>query len=403
MESTVNMKGKKRISLLVLLLVVILAIGLVTIGCVSGLTPIGWSGGTVSSGTLFVGSNEGRLVAINLADGSRLWSDQLKAVSQPGLFGCSPAMGGGGCGAASAGMAIYGTPVVSGELAYMAGYNGKIFACNTNNLATRWVYPRDSYLPPIVGGLVVDRGKVFFGCSSGKIDNKEVNGPIFALDAVTGDKLWEIATGEKIWGTPAIDGDTLYIGSFDKKLYALNTADGSKKWEFVTEGAIISTPLVHNGTIFIGSFDRNLYAVNAIDGKLKWKFMGENWFWAEPAVFNDTIYAGCLDGNIYVLKAGSGEKVKSFEVKSPVSSQPVMVGSSIIFATRQGEIFKVDTSNNEIKLLTGLEKVLKHDVTVDGPLTAYEGIVYVHTQDGALQRIDAVKGWLNSVSLAKPN
>jgi outer membrane protein assembly factor BamB len=380
MENTVNLKDKTRVGLLVLLVIAILAIGLVGSGCVRGLAPIGWSGGTVSSGTLYVGSNEGRLVAINLADESRQWAETLKAVTQSGLFGCAPT-GGGGCGAGTQRVAIYGTPVVAGDLVYIAGYNGKIYAYNISNLAMRWAYPREGNLQPFVSGLVEADGKLFIGCSDGMV---------YALDSTTGDKLWEFKTDEKIWGTPAIDGDTLYIGSFDKKLYALNVADGKKKWEFVTEGAIISTPLVYNGTIYIGSFDRNLYAVNAIDGKLKWKFMGGNWFWAEPAVFNDIIYAGSLDGSVYVLKSDSGEKIKSFDLKSAVSSQPVIVDSSVIFATRQGVIYSIATGSQDIKQIADIK------TDVDGPLTAYEGIVYIHTQQLELQRINAASGTLYS-------
>ena len=84
-------------------------------------------------------------------------------------------------------------------------------------------------------------------------------------------------TGDKVWGTPYISGDTLYIGSFDKKLYALSSADGSTKWEFKTEGAIVATPLVYDNTVYIGSFDRHLYALDPADGSLRWKFLAENW------------------------------------------------------------------------------------------------------------------------------
>jgi outer membrane protein assembly factor BamB len=373
----VNLKSKWRASRVAFLLALIIAVGLVGFGCVSGLAPVGWSGGTITDGTLYVGSREGRLVSINLSDESRLLSEPLIAVSKPGLFGCSPSMGGGGCGGASSGVPVYGTPVVFGELAYMAGYNGKIYAYTASNLGVRWVYPREGNLKPLVGGLVESQGKLFIGGSDGKV---------YALDAASGDKLWEFTTGDKIWGTPAVNGDTLYIGSFDKKLYALNTIDGTKKWEYATEGSVISTPLVYQDTVFFGSFDRNLYALKASDGSLKWKFSGKNFFWAEPVVVNDTIYVGCLDGFIYVLQAATGVKVAEIDLKNPVSSKPVIVANSIIFANRKGVVYSLATGTNEIKQLADIKN------TVDGPLTAYGEIVYIHTQDMMLQRINAVSG-----------
>jgi outer membrane protein assembly factor BamB len=369
-------RGKRRTGKILLLMFTLLVIGLASSGCIKGLQPIGWSGGAVSGGTLFVGSKEGRLVTVNLADESRYWSEPLKSTGQTGGFGCLPTAG-GGCGATSAGVAIYGTPVVSGDLAYIGGYNGKIYAFNTSSLVIRWTYPREDNLEPIVGGGVVAQDKVYFGSSNGKI---------YALDAATGDKQWEFATGDKIWSTPAISGDTLLVSSFDKKLYALNAADGSKKWEFETEGAIFSTPLVHNGTVYFGSFDRYLYAVNAADGSLKWKFMGENWFWAKPIAYGDTIYAGCLDGKVYALQADTGNKVAEFELDSPVSSSPVVVDSSIVLASRKGIIYTIDIGLNQLEQLTNIE------AEVFGPLAANEGVVYIHTQDLTLRRVNAING-----------
>ena len=54
---------KIRLSKLLLLAVMLLAVmaGLTTSGCVRGLNPVGWSGGVVADGTIFLGSMEGRL------------------------------------------------------------------------------------------------------------------------------------------------------------------------------------------------------------------------------------------------------------------------------------------------------------------------------------------------------
>ncbi len=383
-----NLKGKWRVGRIVLLLVLMLAVCLAGFGCVKGLAPIGWSGGSISDNTLFVGTREGRLVAINLADESRLWTEPLKKVGQTGLFGCSPIMG-GGCGSGSAGVAIYGTPVVYGELVYIAGYNGKIYAYNTTSLALRWVYPRESNLNPFVGGIVISGDRLYIGGEDGKV---------YALDAATGDPVWEFQTDDKIWGTPTLYDGKLFIGSFDKKLYALDAADGSKEWEFLTEGSIIATPLVYNDVVYIGSFDRNLYAVNVSNGSLKWQFMANNWFWAEPVVVNDVIYAPCLDNYVYTIKEENGAKIDEYELGGPVSSRPVVVNDSVIVATTKGVVYSISMTTKEVSHLADFEQ------DVDGPLTEYEGIVYIHTPDGSLRRINAATGAiLRPISLESQN
>jgi outer membrane protein assembly factor BamB len=365
----------------------IITAGAAAFGCISGITAIGWSGGAVSDNTIYVGSREGRLVALNLLDDSRQWSETIKAPAQGGLLGCGPSTG-GGCGTSSTGVAIYGTPVLSGELVYIAGYNGKIYAYTTGTLGVRWVYPREGYLPPFVGGLIVNNGKLFVGGSGGTIDGKKVKGRIYALDATTGDPLWHFDTEDKIWSTPAISGGTLYIGSFDKKLYAIDITTGKEKWAkpFETQGAIMATPLIYQDTIYFGAMDRNLYAVSASNGQGKVVITAENWFWAEPVIVNNTIYAGSLDGKVYVLRADTGAKVTTVDLNSPVSSRPVIVDNAVIFATRKGVIYSINTVSNQATQLADIK------LEVDGPLTAREGIVYIHTQDLALKRVNTVTG-----------
>jgi outer membrane protein assembly factor BamB len=138
--------------------------------------------------------------------------------------------------------------------------------------------------------------------------------------------------------------------------------------------------------VYIGSFDRYFYAVDAADGSLRWRFMGENWFWATPVVYDNTIYAACLDDRVYALRADTGDKVAEFELDSPVSSSPVVVDSSIILASRKGVIYAIDTGRNALKELAEIEE------EVYGPLCASEGVVYIHTQDLTLHRINATTG-----------
>jgi len=356
-----------------LFLVILLVSGLTGFGCAgTGTIPKGWSGGVVVDDTLFLGSMEGKVVAIDVLSHTRLWEVPLETSEQ--------AAGGFGCAPASTAVAIYGSPAVAEELVYVGGYNGKIYAFSVGKDEPRWVYPREGNLQPIVGGAIVSQGKLYFGCSDGKV---------YALDAAEGYKQWEFQTGDKIWSTPAIDGDTLFIGSFDKKLYALSATDGSKKWEFETGGAITSTPLVYDNTIYIGSFDRHFYAVDATDGSLKWRSEVEagSWFWAKPVAYNGVIYAGSLDHKVYILNAETGEEVvDAINLGSPISSSPVLVDDSVIIASEDGRVWTIDTSNNQQSELKNLEE------KIYASLCASDGVVYIHTSEGELHALNAQSG-----------
>jgi outer membrane protein assembly factor BamB len=360
------MKHNKRLLGKILLLLAILIIGGVAVsGCYGRHQPRGWSGATVVDGTLFVVSVEGRLAALNTSDGSRLWPDSV-------LLGTSESK-----------TAIYGTPAVEGELVYVGGYNGKVYAITSSLGAVRWVYPREGNLEPIVGGVVASQGRVYFGCSDGKV---------YALDAATGDRVQQpFQTGDKIWSTPTIDGGTVYVTSLDNRLYALDTTDGSERWQFEAGGAIISTPLVYDNIVYVGSFDGHFYAVNAADGSLRWRSEVEasSWFWAKPVVYNSVIYASCLNGRVYILDAKSGHEVRgAVDLGSPISSWPVVVDDKVIIASQEGKVYSLDTTNNQINLL--------FDVGDDGqeiyaPLGTSDGVVYIHAQTSKQDTLYAVE------------
>jgi outer membrane protein assembly factor BamB len=374
------------------LLIVMLLVTLLVVGCYGiSTSPSGGSGATVTEETIFLSPSlqqsggfgcssstaEGKLVAINAETGVQRWEVTLTGAVQSGGFGCSS----GGVP-----VAVYGSPAFFEELVYVAGYNGKVYALNTESGALRWVYPREGNMDSIVSGLVVALDKIFFNCSDGKV---------YALDAFTGDFLWEFATEseDKIWSTPAYDDGTLYVGSFDKKLYAINADDGTEIWQFEAEGSFASTPLVDNGTIYVGALDRYLYAINAADGTEKWKFQAEKWFWTRAVVFGDTIYAGCFDGKAYALNTLSGSKITEFDLESPVRSWPVLVEDRVLIATEVGKIYTIDAANNQLGLFADLEE------TIYAPLSVGEGVLYVYTQEQNLHAFNVdtgVKMWVLS-------
>jgi len=356
--------NKKLLSKVLPLLAILIIVGVAASGCYGRQQPKGWSGATVVGDALFVASIQGDFIALNTADGTRLWPDSV-------------------LGGSDSKIAVYGSPAVGEDLVYVGGYNGKVYAINSGSGALRWVYPREDNIEPIVGGLVVSQGRLYFGDSDGKV---------YTLDAATGDEVGEpFQTGDKIWTTPAIDGDILYVGSFDKKLYALNTADGSQKWQFEAGGAISSTPLVYDDTIYVGSFDGHVYAVNAVDGSLKWQSEVEatSWFWAKPLAYNNVIYAPCLDGKVYLMDAENGGEVAgAVDLASPISSSPVMVGDKIVVASQEGKVYFLGTSDNRLGLLFD---VGDDEQEIIAPLSASDGVVYIHAQTSKADTLYAVE------------
>jgi alcohol dehydrogenase (cytochrome c) len=115
---------------------------------------------------------------------------------------------------------------------------------------------------------------------------------IQALDAVTGELIWEnrvgplVPTGDAMRGLAIFD-DKLFVATTDARLVALDARNGQIAWETVigdrTEGAFgaSSGPIVVGGKVLQGMGDCTLYrrekcfigAYDAQDGRQLWKFV----------------------------------------------------------------------------------------------------------------------------------
>src|SRR5437868_6071764 len=70
---------------------------------------------------------------------------------------------------------------------------------------------------------------------------------------------WKYATGSFVSSSPAIDGSTVYIGSWDKRLYALTAPTSgltaSVVFSYTTGDFVVASPAIDaGGTIYVGSY-----------------------------------------------------------------------------------------------------------------------------------------------------
>ncbi len=384
-------RNKKAIALVSILLALVIVCSILFTGCVRGMSAIGWSGIAVSDdGLMYTGSKEGRLIAVDSNKNIVVdRADPIKVASTGG-YSC---FGGSACGGSVTAVAIYGTPALAevpvlGKLAFIAGYNGKIYAYTAATLEQRWIYPIEGYLKPIISAVVISGNLLYFGCTDGYV---------YALDIATGAEKWKFNTGGEIWATPVIDNNLLIIGSFNKTVFAIDAATGTEKWRFNTGSTNVAPAVIQNGTVYIGSLDRNFYAINAADGKEKWRFTGNNWFWAKPVIKNGIIYAPCLDNKVYGLSE-EGRNVVTYDIGGQVASWPVIANNQVIVATEDAKIWALDTTPANFSKTDNKKQVaaLPSGVEVTSPLAAINDMVYINASDNNIYSVNVKNNVLSA-------
>jgi outer membrane protein assembly factor BamB len=357
----------------ILLLVVIALLPLILVSCIGGSAQLakGWSGTTVHDGIIYVGTVDGRVVALNSSSHSQQWDHTINPATT-----------------------IYATPIVGDDLVYVGTYSGLVYALTIDQGTERWVYPRTGSIGPIVGSPVVANETIYISSSDGRV---------YALDTTYGDLKWQSEPlAEKLWTSPTVMGDTLYVSTFDGHIYTLSTETGELlDWSFESETGFASSPVIYGDTIFVGSFDRYLYAVRIGSDVPVWKFPQEkpasSWFWASPISREDTIYAGCLDGRVYTIDAETGEELWQFESRDtqgkPVSivSSPVLMDNLLIVTDESGTVYVFDL-NAELEGDVLPSKVISIGADVRSSFCAQEGLVYIRGEDNQLYVVDIDMG-----------
>ena len=91
------------------LFILVLAAVLVLVGCSAVRRPQGWSAGTVSGETLYIGTMQGEVLAVSKETGDTEWRRELPTEED-------------------ADKGLYGSPAVTGDTVLVGGYDGVLYA-----------------------------------------------------------------------------------------------------------------------------------------------------------------------------------------------------------------------------------------------------------------------------------
>lgn len=175
---------------------------------------------------------------------------------------------------------------------------------------------------------------------------------LYALDAVTGERLWEYpAPG--LHGAVAIEDDWGYFGTSHGEVVSVKIKTGAEKWRTrLGDGWIVATPSICDSLIIVGSGDGKMVGLHRHSGEMIWSFQCQDSIvpispyrtsrqalTGSPTIVGTIAYFGATDGFLYALDAFTGKFLWKYQLGVPVLSTPVISGNALFIAAFDGNVY----------------------------------------------------------------
>ena len=228
--------------------------------------------------TVYVGSNDEHLYALDLDTGKEKWKYKAAPFKAP-------------------------VSVWKG-LVYVGDSDGIFHCVDAATGKPKWTFKTDS---DISSGANFTQDKVLFGSGDENL---------YCL-SLAGKEQWRFKVpGGPVLGSPVIVGNRTFAAGCDSSLHVIDTASGKEVGNPVNLGGQVgATAAVLGDSIFVCTMSDEVLAIDWKKGEILWRFMpmkNRQGFASAPAATDKLIIAGSKDKRVYALDRQNGQQVWSF-------------------------------------------------------------------------------------------
>jgi outer membrane protein assembly factor BamB len=268
----------------------------------------------VWNGAVYFGSGDGYVYALDAATGALKWKFQTGDV-------------------------VHASPAIAGGTLFIGSWDSYFYAIDAVSGKLKWrfktgVDPDIHNQVGIQSSAAVADGTVYFGCRDSHL---------YALDAMTGRQKWSFSTKSSwVISSPAILNGRVYFATSDSDLfYALDAASGKEIFSLKFHFPFFSSPAIAGNTLYIGSHDGKLTAINLTTQARTWDFQTDASrqrlaSFSKPdgspnyeAAYSSDFYDDMLAGIARMQSVGT------------ILSSPVVAGRVVYFGSNDGNLYAV--------------------------------------------------------------
>lgn len=338
----------------------------------------------VAYGNVYVGNRQGDVYALNQESGKVVWERRFATYNDEGFFsGLSSIWSSGISAKISGGMTInlntvyfgtedgfvYALDAATGETKWQIDVRGEVLASpsidagivvvstgagsliglKVSDGSEAWRY--DSEVPPLslrgISTPVATNGGAIVGTATGKLQVNIIDSGIVAWEAAvtTPSGATELERIVDIDSKPIVFGGNIYTISYDGTLAAVELRSGRVIWK--REYSSYQSVALNGNSLFVVDNNSNIYAIDRRNGVELWsqgRLKGRNL--TGPVSMGNDIVVGDEFGFLHWLDQQEGTLVARYQLggddeDEAIFSTPVVADSTLYATTRDGVIAAV--------------------------------------------------------------
>jgi outer membrane protein assembly factor BamB len=240
------------------------------------------SSAAIVDGVVYVGSQSGELLALELETGELRWKYQAtEAIGES-------------------------SPAVSDGVVYVGDLAGVLHAVEVKSGAGLWTFESEA---EIRSSPVVVDGKVLFG---------SYDGHLYAVSARTGKLLWKRVTEGPVHSTASVAQGMAHIAGCDGYFRAIRVADGKEVFQVLAGAYTGASPPLVSGRTYFGTFDNEVLGVDLSRQQVIWRYEHPTRHFpynSSAAVTGGKVIVGGRDKMVHALDARTGEEIWNFRTR----------------------------------------------------------------------------------------
>jgi outer membrane protein assembly factor BamB len=263
----------------------------------------------IDGGVCYLADMDGKLYALNLADGKEIWTHKID-----GGFIASPS--------------------VRGDLLYLGDIDGKFYAFDRKGGGEpKWTFQADAQID---SGANFWKDNLLFG-------SQDAN--LYCLNAASGELVWKFAIQDQIRCMPTVVGDRSFVAGCDSSFHIIDLTQGKEVAAVPIEAPTGVTPAVLGDLVYFGTESGALFGVNWKEAKVAWKVEDKasaQPMRGSPAVQEGFLISGTRSRRVQAHNPATGDEIWTFATKQRIDSSPVIVGQKVYVGAADGRLYALD-------------------------------------------------------------